>query len=100
VLGYPGGGPFTRTPARIGRTSTFVARDYRESIAWRTITSVRAHIRPGDSGGPLVAPDGRIEGTVFARKQDAEVGYVTPTSVLRKDLVKPLHLVSTGSCID
>jgi S1-C subfamily serine protease len=99
VLGYPGGGPFTRTAARVGRTSTFLARDYQEKIAWRTITSVRARIRAGDSGGPLIAPDGRVEGTVFARKEGADVGYVTPTRVLRNDLTKPLHHVSTGACI-
>ena len=52
VLGYPGGGAFTSIAARVGRTSAFVARDYREDIAWRTITSVRAAIRG------IVAPAG------------------------------------------
>jgi S1-C subfamily serine protease len=100
ILGYPGGGAFTRVAARIGKTSTFVARDYREEITWRTITSVRAVIRPGDSGGPLIDPSGRVEGTVFARKEDSEVGYATPTEVLRRDLARSLQPVSTGDCID
>jgi S1-C subfamily serine protease len=99
VLGYPGGGPFTRTPARVGKTTAFVARDYHEQIAWRTITSVRARIRAGDSGGPLIAPDGRVEATVFARKEGSDVGYATPTQVLRHDLAKRLHPSSTGGCI-
>jgi S1-C subfamily serine protease len=100
VLGYPGGGEFARIAARVGRTSAFVARDYREDIAWRTITSVRAAIRAGDSGGPLIDSAGRVEGTVFARKEGADIGYATPTEVLRRDLAKPRGPVSTGSCID
>jgi S1-C subfamily serine protease len=99
LLGYPGGGAFTRIPVRVGRTSAFLARDYRESLVWRTITSLRATIRPGDSGGPLLNPAGRVEGTVFARKEGEDVGYATPTEVLRKELAKPLRPVSTGTCI-
>jgi S1-C subfamily serine protease len=99
LLGYPGGGAFTRVPVRVGRTAAFLARDYREALVWRTITSLRAAIRPGDSGGPLVNTAGRVEGTVFARKEGEDVGYATPTAVLRKELAKPLAPVSTGACI-
>jgi hypothetical protein len=42
---------------------------------------------------------GRVEGTVFARKEGEDVGYATPTAVLRKELAKPLAPVSTGACI-
>jgi S1-C subfamily serine protease len=99
VLAYPGGGSFTRIAARIGSTSTFLARDYREHLVWRTITSLRARIRPGDSGGPLLDTAGRVEGTVFARKEGDDVGYATPTEILLRDLAKPLAPQSTGSCI-
>jgi S1-C subfamily serine protease len=99
LLGYPGGGAFTRVPVRVGRTAAFLARDYEEALVWRTITSLRAQIRPGDSGGPLLDTSGRVEGTVFARKEGEDVGYATPTEVLRSDLAKRLQPVSTGTCI-
>jgi len=99
LLGYPGGGAFTRVAVRVGRTAAFLARDYREALVWRTITSLRAQIRPGDSGGPLLDTSGHVEGTVFARKEGEDVGYATPTEVLRSDLSKRLQPVSTGACI-
>jgi S1-C subfamily serine protease len=99
ALGYPAGGGFHAAAARIGETQNFLARDYRDSMVVRKITSIRADIRPGNSGGPLISRTGVVEGTVFARKQGDDVGYVVPTSVLRTDLAKPREPVSTGSCI-
>jgi S1-C subfamily serine protease len=100
VLGYPGGGDFTSVAVRAGKTQAFLARDYRGDLVWRTITSLRGTIRAGDSGGPVVDVRGRVEATVFARKEGSDVGYATPTEVLRHDLAKPLAPVSTGGCIE
>jgi S1-C subfamily serine protease len=99
VLGFPGGHALERAPARVGITSAFPARDYRGDLVWRTITTLRGVVRPGDSGGPLVDSRGRVEGTVFARKEGDDVGYATPTRILRDDLSRLLEPVDTGACV-
>ena len=49
VLGFPENGPFTVTPARIGRTSMVLAEDaYGSGPVTRTITSLRGRVRHGD----------------------------------------------------
>jgi S1-C subfamily serine protease len=101
VLGFPENGPFTVTPARIGRTSTVLADDaYGSGPVTRPITALRGVVRHGDSGAPAVNSLGAVETMVFAATQlGALGGYGVPTGVLRTDLdsvkAKP---VSTGKC--
>ncbi len=67
VAGYPENHPFTGVPARIDLDQAANAPDiYQAHIVKRQIYSVRALVQPGNSGGPLLAPDGQVDGVVFA----------------------------------
>jgi trypsin-like peptidase/colicin V production protein len=80
VLGFPGNGPFTAVPGRLGATSSVLARDaYGQFPVARGVTAVRARIQPGDSGGPVVDAGGRVRGVVFARRTGYAGGYAVPT---------------------
>ena len=69
VLGFPENGPFTATPARIGRTSTVLAEDaYGSGPVARAITSLRGRVRHGDSGAPAVDARGSVQTTIFAAR--------------------------------
>jgi S1-C subfamily serine protease len=77
VIGYPGDGPLTLTPARVRGTTTASGQDiYDKDRVVRSIYSLRAEVRPGNSGGPLVAANGTVLGVVFAAsREDADTGY-------------------------
>jgi uncharacterized membrane protein required for colicin V production len=99
VLGFPENGPFTATPARIGRTSVVLAEDaYGTGPVTRAITSLRGHVRHGDSGAPAVDTSGRVEATVFAARLGAIGGYGVPENVVRAALRSAGARVSTGDC--
>lgn len=99
VLGYPESGPFTATPARIGRTSVVLAEDaYGSGPVTRAITSLRGRVRHGDSGAPAVDARGAVEATIFAARLGAVGGYGVPASVVRADLKAARGPVSTGDC--
>lgn len=99
VLGYPESGPFTATPARIGRTSVVLAEDaYGSGPVTRAITSLRGRVRHGDSGAPAVDARGAVEATIFAARLGAVGGYGVPASVVRADLKATRGPVSTGDC--
>ena len=67
VAGYPLDKSFTVVPARIGRDQSAQAPDiYQSTMVSRQIYDVRAQVEPGNSGGPLLAPDGQVDGVVFA----------------------------------
>jgi S1-C subfamily serine protease len=72
VLGYPGGGPLTVSPAVVESRITARGRDiYSEDIVTREIWTLNARVRPGNSGGPLVDEQGRWLGVVFAASLSA-----------------------------
>ncbi len=99
VLGFPENGPFTATPARIGRTSFVLAEDaYGTGPVTRAITSLRGRVQHGDSGAPAVDARGAVEATVFAARLGAVGGYGVPADVVRSDLDSVRQSVSTGDC--
>jgi S1-C subfamily serine protease len=99
VLGFPENGPFTATPARIGRTSMVFAEDaYGTGPVTRAITSLRGRVRHGDSGAPAVDARGAVESTIFAARLGSAGGYGVPPEVVRTDIASAGNPVSTGDC--
>jgi S1-C subfamily serine protease len=99
VLGFPENGPFTATPARIGRTSVVLAEDaYGRGPVTRAITSLGGLVRHGDSGAPAVDAQGAVESTVFAARLRTVGGYGVPDNVVRTTLNRARGPVSTGDC--
>jgi S1-C subfamily serine protease len=103
VAGFPGGGPLDANAARIrGRISARGSDIYGHGTVTRDVYAIRGTVRPGNSGGPLLAPDGRVDGVIFAAAlQDPETGYaltaaqVAPAAKAGARATKP---VDTGSC--
>ena len=77
VAGYPGGGPYQATGARVREVVQALGTDIQhEQPVTREIYSVRGTVRPGDSGGALFDTAGRVVGLVFATSTvDAQTGY-------------------------
>jgi uncharacterized membrane protein required for colicin V production len=99
ILGYPGDGPLTATPGRVGRTAFVFSQDaYGHGPVTRSITVLSGRVRHGDSGGPAVDREGRVETMVFAARIGSDSGYGVPSDVLRKDLDAAIEPVSTGDC--
>ncbi|QKJ19095.1 MarP family serine protease [Microbacterium hominis] len=103
VQGYPYGGPFSMTPARIVSTGTTPVPDIYESQAQpREIYAVSADIVPGNSGGPLLTLEGEVAGVVFARSGDGRaIGYaMTPVELapVLEVVDDPVAAVSAGAC--
>jgi uncharacterized membrane protein required for colicin V production len=84
LLGYPGNGPLTRIPARLGGTARALSRDaYGRGPVTRPVTAIRGEVRPGLSGGPGVDARGRVRTTVFARRSGDVGGYGIPPLLVR-----------------
>jgi S1-C subfamily serine protease len=68
----------------------------------RDVYAVRGTIRPGNSGGPLLAPDGHVDGVVFASSvEDPETGYALTAdqvAAAARAGATATRAVSTGSC--
>lgn len=77
VLGYPGGGPFSATPAAIIEHFTALGKDiYEQNQNRRDTYALKADIEPGNSGGPLLDQNGVVIGVIFARSTTySQVGY-------------------------
>jgi len=77
ALGYPGGGPFTASPAAVIEHFTALGKDiYDQSSNRRDTYALKADIEPGNSGGPLLDEKGSVIGVVFARSTVYDkVGY-------------------------
>jgi hypothetical protein len=100
ILGYPGSGPFTSVPGRIGRTSMVVTQDaYGRGPVRRSVTSVRGAVRQGNSGGPAVYGDGSVATTVFAARIEGGGGYGVPSEPVRAALDSAQGPVETGPCV-
>lgn len=104
VLGYPGGGPYTASPARIRETLNLEGPDiYRTGTVERQVYTVRGSVRQGNSGGPLVAEDGQVLGLVFgAAVDDPDTGFVLTADEIGDELASGVNsssVVGTGACI-
>ncbi|MBJ8340133.1 MarP family serine protease [Antrihabitans sp. YC3-6] len=104
VLGYPGGGPYTASAARVRETLDLTGPNiYRSDTVEREVYTVRGSIRQGNSGGPLVDSQGRILGVVFGAAVDnSDTGFVLTENEVSKQLeMAPsvTAIVETGACI-
>ena len=103
VMGYPGGGDFAATPARIRETIELNGPDiYRSTTVTRQVYTIRGTVRQGNSGGPMIDPAGKVLGVVFgAAVDDADTGFVlTAKEVARQmDKLNSTDHVPTGACV-
>jgi serine/threonine protein kinase len=103
MLGYPDGGDFTATPARIRETINMSGPDiYRTTTVTREVYTFRSTVRQGNSGGPLIDADGRVLGMLLAADtDDVETGYALTSAEVAQHMsnVGATEEVGTGSCI-
>ncbi len=101
IIGYPGNGPLTLSPGRIGQQITVNSQDaYGKGSVSREMVPIRGKIQGGDSGGPVVNSRGDVLTTVFAAFTGTEAagGYGIPNSIAEADLRSSQGPVSTGAC--
>ncbi len=103
VAGFPGGGALAASAARIrGRITARGTDIYGHGQVSRDVYAVRGTIRPGNSGGPLLAPDGHVDGVVFASSvEDPETGYALTAdqvAAAARAGATATRAVATGSC--
>jgi S1-C subfamily serine protease len=103
VAGYPLDHSFTTVPARIDLDQTASAPDiYQSRTVTRQIYSVRALVQEGNSGGPLLAPDGQVDGVVFAAAVGVkDTGFALTASEVTPDAQAARNstsAVSTRGC--
>jgi S1-C subfamily serine protease len=103
VMGYPGGGDFAATAARVRETIELNGPDiYRTTTVNRQVYTIRGTVRQGNSGGPMIDPAGKVLGVVFgAAVDDADTGFVlTAKEVARQmDKLNSSDRVATGACV-
>lgn len=101
VVGYPGNGPLTIRPARLGQTTTVLSQDsYGRGPVRRRVTALRGTVRSGNSGGPVLDGKGRVLTTVFASTtgDGPRGGYGVPDSIVQEALRRAGDRVGTGPC--
>jgi S1-C subfamily serine protease len=103
VLGYPGGGDFTATPARIREIIQLNGPDiYHTTTVTREVYTIRGTVRQGNSGGPLIDRTGRVLGVVFgAAVDDVDTGFVLTANEVATQMARvgSSQKVPTGTCI-
>jgi S1-C subfamily serine protease len=104
VLGYPGGGDFQATPARVRETIELKGPDiYKTKTVDREVYTIRGTVRQGNSGGPMIDRQGQVLGVVFgAAVDDAETGFVLTTGEVGHQLgrIGGTTPVATGPCVN
>lgn len=103
VVGYPGGGPYTPTAARVREARTVSGPDiYDSGTVTREVYQLYARIIGGNSGGPLLTTDGEVFGVIFAAAvDDPETGYaltMAETAPVLEEGERASGEVDTGSC--
>lgn len=103
VLGYPGGGIFEATPARIREIINLEGPDiYRKSTVTRRVYTIRGTVQQGNSGGPMIDLNGKVLGVVFgAAVDDADTGFVLTAEEVAGQLTKigDTQPVPTDACV-
>ena len=103
VLGYPGGGDFAATPARVREIIELNGPDiYRTTTVNREVYTIRGTVRQGNSGGPMINRAGQVLGVVFgAAVDDNDTGFVLTASEVSRQLAKigNADKVPTGACV-
>ena len=103
VLGYPGGGEFTATPARVRELIELNGPDiYQQTQVTRSVYTIRGQVRQGNSGGPMINADGRVLGVVFgAAVDDPDTGFVLTYQEISRQLLNAgnTQRVATGTCV-
>ena len=103
VMGYPGGGDFTATPARVREIIELNGPDiYRTTTVTREVYTIRGTVRQGNSGGPMIDRGGKVLGVVFgAAVDDVDTGFVLTANEVARQMAKVgnAERVPTGTCI-
>jgi S1-C subfamily serine protease len=103
VMGYPGGGEFAATPARVREIIKLNGPDiYHTTTVTREVYTIRGNVRQGNSGGPLIGRSGKVLGVVFgAAVDDADTGFVLTAEEVAKQMAKVggQDPVPTGKCV-
>jgi S1-C subfamily serine protease len=103
VMGYPGGGDFVPTPARIREIIELSGPDiYRNATVTREVYTIRANVEQGNSGGPLIDLNGNVLGVVFgAAVDDPDTGFVLTAKEVAGQLARigDTQAVGTGACV-
>ena len=104
VMGFPQGGPFQATPARIRQLFTVSGPDiYADTRVDRQAYAVRGTVVQGNSGGPLLNERGEVLGLIFgADVNQTDTGYALSREEVMnqiqdaEDWVDP---AATGACV-
>jgi len=103
VMGYPGGGDFAATPARVREIIELNGPDiYRTSTVTREVYTIRGTVRQGNSGGPMIDRNGKVIGVVFgAAVDDPDTGFVLTAKEVERQMANlgNTERVPTGACI-
>jgi S1-C subfamily serine protease len=103
VMGYPGGGDFVATPARVREIIELNGPNiYSTATVTREVYTIRGTVRQGNSGGPMLDRSGKVLGVVFgAAVDDADTGFVLTAKEVSRQMAKigNTDRVATGVCV-
>lgn len=108
VMGFPMGGPFQASPARVRDLFTVTGPDiYADTRVDRQAYTLRGTVVQGNSGGPVINTDGQVIAVVFgAAVGDSETGYALSESEVLDHVGDPasydgnyVDAVGTQSCV-